>query len=260
MNRIFLFLMLLASVSYSTDINACIVLPQNSVNVAGPTAICGSAPTQSYNVSYSAGIDDPYLLSFTVMGGTVSNVEPYNSIFGVPTGPGTCVPQLALMSEGDCFSTYDYDVAPACRGGVTFDVTWDEECGMEDMFVEAFLFYDGPFLDDTQTITYNPNCFGDGNTQGLVLTGGSVNNTQEDLDVSIFPNPATDSNVTISIPSDYEDSEVNIIDLNGKLVQSYSKVNDQLLINTSELNGSFYFVQVVTADGVVDTQKLMLAK
>ena len=53
---------------------------------------------------------------------------------------------------------------------------------------------------------------------------------------------------------------MKVLDLNGRLIQSYTNVNDQLIVNTSELNGSFYFVQVISADGVVDTQKLMLAK
>ncbi len=276
MNRFILFLLLLTAVSYSTDVTACIVLPQNTVNVSGPTTVCASSPTVSYNVAYSTSNNDSdYSMLLFVQGGTVSNFQPYTSVGGVPLGEG-CVPTLTASNPSDCTieDLYLFSVPPACRGGVSFDVTFSSNCASPG-FVECVLGGSSTNVSDDVQIFFNPNCLvtqvQDGDLTQMDLSekttkltavqnrSGAVETVlKEKQTVELFPNPTMGSAaVTIKLPTTHENYEVRLTDVNGRLVSQYQNVNADLLIQTDQLSKGLYFVQV-TADGFSDTQKLVI--
>ena len=71
-----------------------------------------------------------------------------------------------------------------------------------------------------------------------------VNNTQSNISLNAYPNPATDV-LTLQI-SNYNNEKLmyQLYDLNGKLISSEQIIAQQTLINTSTLAVSAYFIDV----------------
>lgn len=250
--------MLITAVSIGTESTACIVLPNNSLNVTGPTAVCESDPPVSYNLSYSTGADDPYVLYLAVQFGEVTNIQPYTSLGGVINGEG-CVPTLVQSIMNECFLDQVYHIPPACRGGITFDVEWSGDCSTGDLGgqISANMTTADGDLEDIHSVSIDPNCFQDPNDSDV-----SFNNTELDggtVDFKIYPNPANESTATISLPSD-DDYQVRITDINGRLINQFSQAKGQLILNTTDMHNGVYFVQVIADDETVNTQKLLISK
>jgi hypothetical protein len=258
MKRFILFLMLIAAISIGTESKACIVLPNNSLNVSGPTTVCDSDPPTSYTLSYSTGVDDPYVLYLAVQFGEVTNIQPFSSLGGVINGEG-CVPTLVQSVMNECFLDQVYNIPPACRGGITFDVEWSTECSEGDLGgqISANMTSTAGDLEDIHGVAID-DCLGNPDDKDIYINN-SVSGGNS-MDVKIFPNPASEYSTTISLPSDYDDYEVRITDINGKLVNQFFEAKDRIILNTGELTGGVYFVQVIAFDGTVNTQKLLISK
>ncbi len=280
MNRFFLTLILLvATMAYTSEALACIAGPlPNDINLSsGPTTVCASSPVQSYNVSYSTGIDsDPYLLMLMVDGGTVSNIQGYSAIGGVVTGPGSCVPSLVAGGTGSCSISNIYVVSPTCRGGLTFDVDWGGSCaGSTPKEITVELQWAEDSVIKTFPITYDPGCmteqeqdeFAEDNRQTSSITDTpSPQNLASPAaadfqieNVSILPNPATTNEVTLNLPATYENYDIQIIDLSGKVIRQMRTSDTTVRLDLSGLDGKMYIVHT-TADGFSHVEKLMIAR
>jgi len=81
----------------------------------------------------------------------------------------------------------------------------------------------------------------------------SVNDITANLNVSLYPNPATDF---VNIETNFEIKNLKVVNYVGQVVfnQEINQVNYQ--INTSNFGTGMYFVQIENAEGVVITKRL----
>ena len=70
----------------------------------------------------------------------------------------------------------------------------------------------------------------------------------------IYPNPASH---VLHLEGDFEDGQVNLYDLTGHKVYQGIYQNE---ISVSELNDGLYFIQIITAEGQVISQKIIIRK
>lgn len=83
----------------------------------------------------------------------------------------------------------------------------------------------------------------------------SVNNESLQRNISIFPNPAIHA---ININADFEFDNVNILNINGQMIKSFTRTNNQN-ISIDDLNNGIYFVECVGKEFKA-TQKLIINK
>lgn len=69
---------------------------------------------------------------------------------------------------------------------------------------------------------------------------------EEDMTISIYPNPATD---VVSINSEKAINQIDVYDANGRLVTTYTNVNNT--INVKNLANGIYMLNVVTEEGII---------
>jgi uncharacterized delta-60 repeat protein len=77
----------------------------------------------------------------------------------------------------------------------------------------------------------------------------------QQISFSIFPNPASE-NVTIS--NIEAGSTVSLIDLSGKIISQTTANSTSLTIPTSDFNAGVYFVRVMTQNGAVGVERLVI--
>ncbi len=91
-------------------------------------------------------------------------------------------------------------------------------------------------------------------TQCALLSAQSFETT---ANISIYPNPT--SNNRINISSDMELSEIELININGQIVQKISKPNSIQNVYTLEnLPQGFYFVKLTSTDNQTATKKILV--
>ncbi len=108
----------------------------------------------------------------------------------------------------------------------------------------------------------------DGNalTWHVAMEIGIVSNTvdiDETIDMSIFPNPATDAvTVDLNLAEVSKSVNVQIVDISGKIVanNNFTNIKDSALnINTSALASGVYMINVFTDNGV-KTERILIQK
>jgi len=104
----------------------------------------------------------------------------------------------------------------------------------------------------------NTNIFeSDGLSAITALKAGttSVNDLTADLNVNVYPNPATDF---VNIQTNFEIKSLKVVNYVGQVVfdQIIGQINYQ--INTSNFGSGMYFVQIETNDGTVVTKRLTI--
>lgn len=72
----------------------------------------------------------------------------------------------------------------------------------------------------------------------------------------IFPNPSSDQ-MTVVYGNDITLSEVVLVDLSGRIVESYDVNGSSLIINKNDLNAGVYLLKSTTTEGVVSTSKII---
>jgi hypothetical protein len=102
----------------------------------------------------------------------------------------------------------------------------------------------------------NTNIFeSDGLSAITALKAGStsVNELNVDLNVNVYPNPATDY---VNIQTNFEIKNLKVVNYVGQVVfdQNIGQINYQ--INTSGFVSGMYFVQIETLEGVIVTKRL----
>lgn len=89
---------------------------------------------------------------------------------------------------------------------------------------------------------------------GVAQKGASIELNNEEMDVKIYPNPATDY---VKIASSYVNFDVSIFNSVGKLVVAEKNVNADSEIGVSTLPTGIYYVTVATPEAK-ETQKLIV--
>lgn len=86
-------------------------------------------------------------------------------------------------------------------------------------------------------------------------TPESLSLVEEELEVSLSPNPAKDE---VIIQTDFEMERVSVLDGTGKVSISFESKGFTQQIETSELSRGIYFVLVESSDGRITRSKLIL--
>ena len=92
--------------------------------------------------------------------------------------------------------------------------------------------------------------------EGQPTTTGIIENSLASS-ISIFPNPAT-NHLTIALGSNNKEVEVNIADINGKIIYK-TNATQKIEINTKDFAAGIYTVQIKTSDFIA-TKKLIIQK
>jgi hypothetical protein len=83
----------------------------------------------------------------------------------------------------------------------------------------------------------------------------SIGELTNNLDIGIYPNPATDIlNIELNISTEYQ---LSIFDISGKLLYTQQSNNKQLKVDLSHYSPGIYLVKIFTSNGV-KTQKFIV--
>jgi len=76
-------------------------------------------------------------------------------------------------------------------------------------------------------------------------------------EISIYPNPSSDL-VNIDIPSSYNMMDINLYDVNGKLIRNFSDAQGKITFDVGTLAGGTYYLQMInTTANKIKTFKLI---
>jgi len=76
------------------------------------------------------------------------------------------------------------------------------------------------------------------------LTLVAIENTELFPDINIYPNPA-DNLVNIDIPQNYNQLDISMYDVTGKLLKTQSNANGKITFDVSILATGTYYLQVI---------------
>lgn len=84
-----------------------------------------------------------------------------------------------------------------------------------------------------------------------------INESAFSFDLSVFPNPTTDVlNLTIK-NFNGENLSYQLVDFNGKLIQSEAIKNEQTAIKLSDLPSAGYFIHLIESDQKIQSFKII---
>lgn len=86
--------------------------------------------------------------------------------------------------------------------------------------------------------------------------GLSVEEQSNELVKGIFPNPSSDQ-MTVIFDGNVVLSEVVLLDLSGRIINSYDVNSNTLIINKNDLNAGVYILKSSDENGVVSTSKII---
>ena len=101
---------------------------------------------------------------------------------------------------------------------------------------------------DVYVRTYCPrsNVYGDWQKLTFTTDGNSIDETENQLPISVNPNPTTGM-VEVTLPQGYENQTVEVYDVQGKLLQSQHLQNGKATFNLSEYPNGVYVIKVGNA-------------
>jgi|YNPMSStandDraft_2_1061718.scaffolds.fasta_scaffold06775_2 hypothetical protein len=114
------------------------------------------------------------------------------------------------------------------------------------------------------TLTYNGNAgvknfFVARHNSGMYITPpntvGISNLQNQFINVSVFPNPFTESIIVKNIPAE-KNSLITLVGADGRIIFSSNTGNDQIIINTSHLSAGIYFLNI-RAEGKTLSYKVL---
>lgn len=88
------------------------------------------------------------------------------------------------------------------------------------------------------------------------LCGVGINNISNDLSLEIYPNPANDK-IKVVFENGAENHTIQISDVSGRIVRSYSSNQAEITIEKGDLNTGMYLLKVSNAQGETSLQKIM---
>ncbi|MEZ5057755.1 MAG: T9SS type A sorting domain-containing protein [Saprospiraceae bacterium] len=83
----------------------------------------------------------------------------------------------------------------------------------------------------------------------------------EKSEIAVFPNPVSRNNLILNVVSQKEINRIQIVDVNGKLLESFEKgllKNQPLKLNGDLYSRGVYFLKVIHSDRTVKTEKLLV--
>ena len=123
--------------------------------------------------------------------------------------------------------------------GATHNVSWT----VGEIAIENYLAPSNHVTEGFHQIYYPPRVDG-------------INEETDDLSVTAYPNP-TSSNLTIEIPSNTDDLDINITDALGRLVFTEKYIgNAPLTINIDDLSMGTYLVSIISPEAIIKTIKI----
>jgi len=188
-----------------------------------------SADYNPYDGLFYVLQQDNYIYKVEPETGTVMDLLNTNDHFGWKIGIDGSGNPLVLTSSRLIYKDQSYQMP-----GITCELLYD--CNF-DVFVI-------PVPGPDKVVT-----FGD-----LLVRAPSL--VDDNVNFSLIPNPAVD---LVSIKSEFQIKEIEIIDLTGKMVLS-KKINDfSTVLDVKHLHQGLYFVRLVNSDSIM-TQKLCIQK
>jgi len=147
------------------------------------------------------------------------------------------------------------DASGAQWGGGSFSITTDASgSGSNNMWMPGF--FGGAVFDGTETTAFwNSNTTGPAGpvtanqTFPIDVNTLSVANFSLDTNVSVYPNPTTD---TLTIETTQKFNSVNIYDLTGKVVKTFE---GNTVLNVSSLQAGMYFLKTDTGNSAKFVKK-----
>ena len=154
--------------------------------------------------------------------------------------------KLQIMVSTDCGSTwttvFDKSGANLATGDNTTSNYVADEYAPQTVDLSQFIGQEKVIVKFAFTSAYGNNIWID--NVNITATVGIEEN--EDNNISIFPNPAKDM---LNITSEKAINQIDVYDVNGKLVKSYTNVNNN--INIKDLATGVYMLNITTEDGQV---------
>lgn len=75
--------------------------------------------------------------------------------------------------------------------------------------------------------------------------------------ISIYPNPFS-TQTTVDLNTDYKNATLKIIDVLGKELKSINFSGKQVIFEREELNNGIYFIQIISEDKTISTNKIII--
>jgi hypothetical protein len=111
--------------------------------------------------------------------------------------------------------------------------------------IDDLKIYDGALTASQVTEVYTNND----------LTTASIENSSEINLFKVFPNPA---NEKVTISNIEAGSTVSLVDLSGKIISQTTANSSSLTIPISDFNAGVYFVRVMSENGAVGVERLVV--
>lgn len=117
-----------------------------------------------------------------------------------------------------------------------------------------------PFIDkvnypcfiDFETMTYIPNP-----PISCILTGMNLNDMPESK-ILIFPNPAQNKTVLYTEFISYEDAQISIFDMSGRIILQEKIIENTHLLNINRFQKGVYLLQIFNSGTLIKTEKLVV--
>jgi len=166
-------------------------------------------------------------------------------VVGVFVLTQVCTPENQLENVLNAFSNL-FDGPGYTAGNPVSFRAWHQSYNSEN---GLFYFFSNPYGD-----AYEGDVFPEGEPYSLVTFEGPDGINENEINVSIYPNPATNS---LNISSKSKISNVKVLNYLGQTIDNFYVKGVEVTINTSAYNSGIYFIQIETEKGI-STQKIVI--
>ncbi len=219
----------------------------------------------NYTIGYEIGIDETKSNDMIYFFGGVQDPQHDNLILETDTylaNMNTTDPPFILLY--DEFGTFICsDILPS--GGNNNSLTSNNRFALDKNGGKVYLFLNGTGGTPIELWNDTLTSLGTNNFPYLVaFSCDFISGIQEELEgnVKLFPNPASSYfNYEIRNES-FQNGELNIVDLNGKLIKKtqVAQNDDNMLIDVSDIENGIYILQHVLNNRILHNEKLVIIK
>jgi hypothetical protein len=242
------------------ECNSIVQLTDGSYVALGYTSTHNNGDVTGHHGSQ--GSDDFWLLKLTSTGAITwakcfggSGDDQANGLTKSSDG-GLVMCGLTNSMDGDVTGFHVGDYSPdvwVVKVNASGAIQWQRSCGgnTQDESFNVAEISSGVFVVTAFSYSNDGDVSGNhGNADGWIfrISGGTSIASNEDPNISVFPNPFTNS-ISVNVTSN---SIINVFNIQGQLVYNQTIVNQNNIIDLSELTAGFYTVVIKT-----DTQTLI---
>jgi len=156
-----------------------------------------------------------------------------------------CTPENQLENVLNAFSQLFSGQGYTVGNTISFKA-WIQSMNLE---FGLFYYFTNPYGD-----AYVGDVFPEGEPYSLVIFDGPDGIKENQINISFYPNPATN---TLNINSDSEVSNIKVLNYLGQTIDNINVTSMEVTINTSAYNSGIYFIQIETEKGI-STQKIVI--